>query len=99
VGGENMLLVVNPNDPASLQIANAYAGLRHIPASNMLFIAPPSDYINNGAPITQTEHTNTYLTPIAAPIAARGDLTISGTDTYSRGTLDLATWSAVPGSG
>ena len=43
-GGENMLLVVNPNDPASLQIANAYAALRDIPANNILFIAPPADY-------------------------------------------------------
>lgn len=38
-GGENMLLVVNPNDPASLQIANAYAALRDIPANNLLYIA------------------------------------------------------------
>ena len=49
-GGENMLLVVNPNDPASLQIANAYAALRDIPANNILFIAPPADYHNDGQP-------------------------------------------------
>jgi autotransporter-associated beta strand protein len=71
-GGENMLLVVNPNDPSSLQIANAYAALRDIPANNILFIAPPPDYQNNGAPISQTEVTSTYLTPISAAIAARG---------------------------
>ena len=46
-GGENMLLVVNPNDPASLQIANAYAALRDIPANNILFITPPSGYHND----------------------------------------------------
>ena len=71
-GGENMLLVVNPNDPASLQIANAYAALRAIPANNILFIAPPADYPNNGAPISQQEVMDTYLTPIAAAISARG---------------------------
>ncbi len=64
-GGENMLLVVNPNDPSSLQIANAYAALRDIPASNILFIAPPADYQNNGAPISQAEVTQDYLNPIA----------------------------------
>ncbi len=67
-----MLLVVNPDDPSSLQIANAYAALRDIPASNILFIAPPSDYQNNGVPISQAEAMNTYLTPIAAAISARG---------------------------
>jgi fibronectin-binding autotransporter adhesin len=70
-GGESMLLVVNPNDPASLQIANAYAALRAIPSNNILFIAPPADYHNDGQPITQAEATNYYLTPIANAISAR----------------------------
>ena len=67
-----MLLVVNPNDPASLEIANAYAALRDIPASNMLFIAPPPDYHNDGEPISQAEACKYYLTPIASAIASRG---------------------------
>ncbi len=72
-GGENMLLVVNPNDPNALQVANAYASLRDIPSSNILFITPPPDYNNNlGNPISQSEVKNTYLTPIAAAISARG---------------------------
>src|SRR5215472_1196699 len=65
-GGENMLLVVNPNDPASLQIANAYATLRDIPANNILFLAPPSYYQNDGNPIAQSDvytsgGTNSFL--------------------------------------
>jgi len=71
-GGENMLLVVNPSDPASLEIANAYAGLRDIPARNVLFITPPADYQNNGQPISQSEVTGTYITPIANAISSRG---------------------------
>jgi uncharacterized protein (TIGR03790 family) len=71
-GGENMLLVVNPNDPASLQIANAYAALRDIPASNFLYIAPPSDYHNDGQPISQAEVNSFYLAPIASTISSRG---------------------------
>jgi uncharacterized protein (TIGR03790 family) len=71
-GGENMLLVVNPNDPASLQIANAYAALRDIPASNMLYIVPPADYHYDGQPISQAEVNSYYLTPIANAIASRG---------------------------
>jgi autotransporter-associated beta strand protein len=71
-GGENMLLVVNPNDPASLQIANAYAALRDIPANNILFLAPPPDYNNAGSAIAQSEVIPNYLTPISNAIASRG---------------------------
>ena len=71
-GGENMLLVVNPNDSASLQIANAYAALRDIPANNILFLAPPSYYNNDGQPIAQADVTSSYLNPIAAAISSRG---------------------------
>lgn len=69
-GGENMLLVVNPNDSASLQIANAYAALRDIPASNIL-LAPPPDYNNDGNPIAQSEVAPYYLTPISNAISSR----------------------------
>ncbi len=71
-GGENMLLVVNPSDPSSLAIANAYAALRDIPSKNILFIAPPAYYQNNGGPISPLDVMNDYLTPIAAAISARG---------------------------
>ena len=74
-GGENMLLVVNPTDPASLQIANAYAALRDIPANNILYITPPPDYYNVSNPqeeITQAEVSSYYLGPIEAAISARG---------------------------
>ena len=67
-GGENMLLVVNPNDPSSLQIANAYAALRDIPASNILFIAPPS--ANIALAITTTQAMSLYVNPIANYIAS-----------------------------
>ena len=72
-GGENLLLVVNPNDEPSLRIANAYIAARHIPACNVLYIAPPA------APggltpldITGAEFNSTYLTAVPAAIAARG---------------------------
>ena len=54
-GGENMLLVVNPNDPASLQIANAYAALRDIPANNICFLPLDNDYNMNGEPVPQAD--------------------------------------------
>ena len=37
-GPENVLLVVNPHSADSLAIANHYAALRRIPASNLLFL-------------------------------------------------------------
>ena len=72
-GGENLLLVVNPNDEPSLRIANAYIDARHIPACNVLYIAPPAapgglTPIN----ITEAQFDSTYLTPITSAIASRG---------------------------
>lgn len=37
-GGQNLLLVVNPNSPASLTVANHYALIRGIPAVNIVSI-------------------------------------------------------------
>ena len=74
-GGENMLLVVNPNDPSALQIANSYAALRDIPANNIVFLAPPPDYLSSAGvpqPIAQAEVMPDYLTPIANAISSRG---------------------------
>lgn len=39
-GGQNMLLIVDPNNESALRIANAYAELRAIPESNIIFIEP-----------------------------------------------------------
>ncbi len=73
-GGENMLLVVNPNDPNALQIANAYAALRDIPAKNIEYIVPPPDYETNGIPypISQAEVSSYYLNPISSYIKSQG---------------------------
>jgi uncharacterized protein (TIGR03790 family) len=73
-GGESMLLVVNPNDPNALQIANAYAALRSIPARNIEFIVPPADYQSGGCPnpISQAEVASDYLNPIASYIQNQG---------------------------
>ena len=75
-GSENMLLVVNPNDPNALEIANAYAALRDIPANNICFLPPPPDYTtadyNSGSPISQADVTQYYLNPIKNYIAAHG---------------------------
>ena len=73
-GGENLLLVVNPNDEPSLRIANAYIAARHIPANNVLYLVPPS--AGGGGTyeiaITEAEFDAYYLTPIYNAIAARG---------------------------
>ena len=72
-GGENMLLVVNPNDEPSLRIANAYIAARHIPACNDLYLAPPATP-GGLTPITITEaqFDSGYLVPIYNAIASRG---------------------------
>lgn len=72
-GGENMLLLVNPNDEPSLRIANAYVAARHIPANNILYIAPPATPGGfTMLSITEAQFDSAYLTPIYNAIATRG---------------------------
>ncbi len=95
-GGENMLLVVNPNDPSALQIANAYAAFRDIPANNILFLAPPPDYVNSSGvpqPIAQSEVVPDYLTPIASAISSRG---LSGQINYIGTIGEAVSYSITP---
>ena len=64
-----------PTTLPALQIANAYAALRDIPANNISFLAPPPDYLNSDGvpqPIAQAEVVPDYLTPIASAISSRG---------------------------
>ena len=73
-GGENLLLVVNPNDEPSLRIANAYIALRHIPANNVLYLVPPLAP-GGGATalmINESQFTSSYVNPIYNAIASRG---------------------------
>jgi hypothetical protein len=37
-GPQNLVLIVNPDDPDSLGIANYYIELRKIPASNVIYV-------------------------------------------------------------
>ena len=65
-GGENLLLVVNPNDEPSVRIANAYIAARHIPANNVLYLVPQSAG-GGGAielSITEAQFHTVYLNPI-----------------------------------
>ncbi|MDZ7617504.1 MAG: TIGR03790 family protein, partial [Patescibacteria group bacterium] len=67
-----MLLVVNPNDEASLRIASAYQRLRAIPDSNIIFVSPPTSYGLGKFDLTQAELMSTYITPVANALAERG---------------------------
>ena len=73
-GGENLLLVVNPNDEPSLRIANAYIAARHIPSNNVLYLVPPSA-AGGGAmelQITEAQLNTGYIVPIYNAIQSRG---------------------------
>jgi hypothetical protein len=59
-GPENLLLVVNPESPASMTIANHYAALRHVPTSNILYL--PWD------PKAETTDIDTFRKKILAPV-------------------------------
>lgn len=71
-GGQNMLLIVNPNDEPSLRIANAYVKARHIPTNNILYIVPPSVQGFTLLNITYAQFQSTYQSAVPAAIAARG---------------------------
>lgn len=71
--GQNLLLVVNPNDENALRIANAYQIARNIPDRNILFIAPPTTAgFTNIAVATQTEMLTRYAAAIEQAIITRG---------------------------
>ncbi len=70
--GQNMLLVVNPNDENALRVANAYAEMRHIPDRNIVHIVPPSDAGWTDLRMNWSEFESTYLNAIPAAITSRG---------------------------
>ena len=68
-GPENVLLVVNPQSPASLTIANHYVQLRQIPPDNLLFL--PWD------PKLETTDIDTFRQQILFPCSRRSRTGIS----------------------
>lgn len=67
-GPENVFLVVNPNSPESLAIANHWIALREIPAGNVCYIPwAPRAYRTSG-----TEFRDKLLKPLLKEIDARG---------------------------
>jgi hypothetical protein len=77
-GPENVLLVVNPESPASLAIANHYAALRHVPSGNVLYL--PWD------PKAQTTDIDTFRKQVLAPVV--------GAVGHSRGQIDCVAYSS-----
>jgi hypothetical protein len=59
-GPENLLLVVNPQSPASLTIANHYVRLRQVPATNVIYV--PWD------PKAETTDIDTFRQRILGPV-------------------------------
>ncbi|MBI5396451.1 MAG: hypothetical protein HZA91_14245, partial [Verrucomicrobia bacterium] len=72
-GGENMLLVVNPEDENALRIAQEYQQLRGIPDANILFITPLKGFANMFTAVpTEAQWKTSYVDPILNAIQARG---------------------------
>ena len=67
-GPENLLLVVNSNSAASQTIANYFIDLRHIPASNVMYL----DWRKSTSEIDVETLRKDLFAPIKAEIAARG---------------------------
>ena len=59
-GPQNVVVVVNPHDPDSLAVANAYVELRGIPPTNVLYIP----WNPNAARTTAIQFRNRLLKPL-----------------------------------
>lgn len=66
-GPENVLVVVNPASPESLEIANTYVNLRRIPALNVVLLP----WEGSPEAVTLEEFKTSILAPIRTAIAAR----------------------------
>ncbi len=71
-GGENMLLVVNPNEEWAVRIANAYAQARAIPANNIVYLAPTTTFGYSALTLKPDAFVSQFQTPILNAISARG---------------------------
>lgn len=67
-GPENLLLVVNGDDPASVSVARLYASLRSVPAGNILTLRG----VPKGGTIPAVEFRRSILSPILRTIKERG---------------------------
>ena len=67
-GPENLFLVVNSNSAASQTIANYFIDLRHLPATNVMYL----DWRKSTSSIDVNTLRNELFTPIKAEIAKRG---------------------------
>ena len=67
-GSQNLALVVNPDDPDSLAVANCYIELRAIPASNVIYIPWALDARNTSG----LQFKNRILKPALDKLAERG---------------------------
>ena len=64
--GDNVLIVANDKVPGSVQIAERYAKVRHVPGDQLLRLSPPAT-----EQITRTEFDRDLQTPIAKWLASR----------------------------
>ena len=71
--GQDLLLVVNPEDESSLRIANSYQELRNIPDNNIVFVTPPTrgqeEFV--ALNISEEEFFDFYVDPISQAINER----------------------------
>lgn len=71
-GGENLLMLVNPDSEYALRIANAYARLRAVPDKNIVFIAPPTAIGYPVFSVDPPQFTASYINVLTATLSSRG---------------------------
>jgi hypothetical protein len=67
-GAHNLALVVNPNDPASLEVANCYVELRRIPPCNVFYVP----WMVDARATTGAKLRDQILKPVMDEIQKRG---------------------------
>ena len=65
LGPHEILLIVNRNSPASLEIANNYAALRNIPSENIVYVELPASALAPAATIKPEEFSEYIWLPVS----------------------------------
>lgn len=72
LGPHEVLLLVNRQSEASLEVANHYARLRHVPAQNIIHLDVPEGALAERAEISWADFQRTIRDPVVAEVRKRG---------------------------
>ncbi|HMP76439.1 MAG TPA: hypothetical protein PKE12_09100 [Kiritimatiellia bacterium] len=70
-GPHEIVLLINQNSPASLEVAHHYAQLRRVPASNLIYLDVPEQALGTRAELSQEQFKRHIYEPVIRAIETR----------------------------